>query len=534
MKNFIKSFGVLFLVVLTVNCVKANAQSCNLEILSTNDVHGRLLPFELGVSDYNRDVSGVARRFTLVNKIRKNNKKYNILLLDAGDIAQGSIFYDFYGGLPDIKFMNKLKYDAASIGNHDFDNGTESLKKMIEVAEFPFVNANYKFPKDSPVYDKIEPYIIKEFEGCKVGIIGLLTDEERLILKIDTGTKIYEPLKMAKKYIKKIDKQTDVIILLTHIGFEEDKKLASLVENVDIIVGSHSHTTLKKPVFVDDLKGQPVIIVQAGEYGKYLSDLKVKVKDDSVDLKSYKLHNIDSCIDSDPEVEKELLELKKESEKISNEIVGETLTSLNFIRGEIRSKETSGGNFFVDAIKKSFPDVDVVFQNGGGIRTDKIVPPGKITVAQLHEIYPFDNEVILFELKGKYLKPTLERSVASLPFSSGGFLQIGGITFTADLSEQPQIISKKTQKIKQKGNRVKDVLINGKPLDPEKYYKIAANGYLLNGGNGHIFLNNNSINIKPTGITVPEVIEKYLRSFSPISSKVENKIKVINIPNNSD
>ncbi|MEW5820110.1 MAG: metallophosphoesterase, partial [Cyanobacteriota bacterium] len=282
------------------------AQSCELEIFHTNDVHGRLLPFELGISDYSKEIGGIARRKTLINKLKEKSKNAKFLTLDAGDIAQGTIFFNLYSGIPDVQFLNKLEYDAATIGNHEFDKGEEVISKMIEVAEFPFLAANLKFKKTSPLYDKVKPYVIKDLGCCKVGIIGLITPEIKIISNIGSDTEVLDYIKTTNKYIKEIDKNTDVIIVLSHLGYKDDIHLAKNISGVDIIVGGHSHSVLRKPSIVNDIDNKPVIVLQAGEMGKMLGDLKVQIEDDEVSLSSYKMYTIDSKIKEDEEINNDL------------------------------------------------------------------------------------------------------------------------------------------------------------------------------------------------------------------------------------
>jgi 5'-nucleotidase / UDP-sugar diphosphatase len=531
----LKSFFILCSTILLMNSTHAGySQTCNLRILHTNDVHGRILPFELGISDYHKEVGGVARRATLVNNIRKQSKNTNVLLLDAGDAAQGTIFFNLYSGKPDIDYMNQLGYDAMTLGNHEFDKGTDILAMMLEDAQFPILAANLEFSQRSPLYGKVVPYKILEFNGCKVGIIGLVTDEIKIISNIGKHTTVLDPIKSAQKYIKKIDKDTDAIILLTHIGFDKDKILAANIKNADLIIGGHSHTTLYTPVLVKDKEGVEIPIVQVGDLGKYLGDVKAKIENDKICILDYKIHLIDSKIKPDKNINNQLKKLNSDFNEITRQVAGHTATHINLIRDEVRSKETTGGNFFVDAIKYKFPEADVVLQNGGAIRSDKIMPPGKISLADVMELHPFDNEVILFDLKGKDLKSVLERSVSSLPYSSGGFLQVSGLSFIADVSKKPQSLTKNLMKIKEEGDRISVVFVNGKPLNLNHTYRIASNIFLLNGGNGFWAMRDGATNIQNTGLTLTEVLVEYLKNNDPISPQVENRIKVINTPKKNE
>lgn len=534
MGDFIKKLFFFCIIFCALNLSSVFAQNTDLEILHTNDVHGRLLPYTFGGSNNDELLGGVARRFTLINEIRQQTPKTFFLLLDSGDIAQGSMFFNIYNGIPDIEFMNEQGYDAATIGNHEFDKGSLILSELVDKAKFPFLAANLQFDKQSPLYGKIKPYLIKDFNNIKVGIIGIVTDEIKLLSNIGKYTKVLNPVKSVKKYIKEIDKDTDVIIILSHFGYDNDKYLASRIKNADIIIGGHSHTAITSPAFINDLNKHPIIIVQAGEFGRFLGDLKVKVADDQVSFVSYKLHTIDSSISPDSLIVDKLKSFQDQIDKSSQIIIGKTLTSINFIRDEVRGKETSGGNFVVDAIKNKFPETDIVFQNGGGIRKDIIIPPGNITLADVLEIHPFDDEIILFDLSGKDIKSTLERSVASLPYSYGGFLQVSGITFVVDVSKPPQVLTKDYQKIKREGSRVRDIFINGKSINLNKTYRIAANTFLVNGGNGFWSMRNSSKHLYNSGITVTDILEEYLKNHSPVSPTVGDRIKVVNIPKMQD
>ena len=315
------------------------------------------------------------------------------------------------------------------------------------------------------------------------------------------------------------------------MGLQADIDLAPKIKNADIIISGHSHTKTEKPVILKDLNGEEIIIVQAYEMGKLLGDLKVKVENDKTALESFKLRPINDSIKPDKDIVIELEPLKAEAEKISKKYLGSTSTYINMIRDEVRTKETTGGNFITDAIKDKFPQVDIVLHNGGGIRGDNIISPGDISILDIIEMHPFGDDIIILGLSGKDLKLTLERSVSSLPFSSGGFLQISGACFTADVSKTPQQMSVDYDKILFPGERVIDIKINGIPLEDDKIYKIATNHFIANGGNGYLAIKENALNPNNSGLTITNVLKEYLEKYSLISPVVEDRIKIINIPN---
>lgn len=253
---------------------KSNSRK-HLTILHTNDVHSHIEPFgpEAG---RNSNLGGVARRASLVEKMRRENP--NTLLLDAGDIFQGTPYFNFYGGELEFKLMSMLKYDAATIGNHDFDNGIDGLYAQLPHAKFPFISSNYDF-SNTIMSGKTEAYRTFMKDGIKVGIFGL-----GIALKGLVGGKLYketiylDPVEIATDMsrILKKEEKCDLVICLSHLGYKysgdkiSDIKLAKATENIDLIIGGHTHTFLEKPTVETNKAGNPVLINQVGCYGLYL------------------------------------------------------------------------------------------------------------------------------------------------------------------------------------------------------------------------------------------------------------------------
>lgn len=245
-----------------------------LTILHTNDVHSYIDPFPAN-HPKNPNLGGVARRAAIIENIRKENQ--NVLLLDAGDIFQGTPYFNYYGGELEFKLMSMMKYDIATIGNHDFDNGIDGLFAQLPNASFEFVNANYDF-KNTILNGVIKPYKIINKGGIKVGVFGLGIQLEGLVDKNNYKETIYNnPLEVAQDLsrILKEEKKCDLIICLSHLGYQykndeqkiSDLKLASLTKNIDLIIGGHTHTFLDKPTVVKNSEGKEVIVNQVGCYG---------------------------------------------------------------------------------------------------------------------------------------------------------------------------------------------------------------------------------------------------------------------------
>ena len=245
-----------------------------LTILHTNDTHSRIDPFPMD-SKF-PGLGGVSARAKLVSKIRKEEE--HVLLLDAGDIWQGTPYFNFYHGELEFKAMSSMQYDAATLGNHDFDIGIDGLVKQLPHANFPFLNTNYNVA-DTPLYDKIQEYKIFQFGNIRIGVTGVGVELEGLVLPELYGKIHYQnPIECAEKTALhlKYEENCHFVICLSHLGFDySSKKVSDLVlgknsKNIDMIIGGHTHTFLEDPVVVENIKGNPVIINQVGWGGVQL------------------------------------------------------------------------------------------------------------------------------------------------------------------------------------------------------------------------------------------------------------------------
>ena len=253
-----------------------------LTILHTNDVHSYIDPFP---ADHprNANMGGVARRASLIEKIREENP--NVLLLDAGDIFQGTPYFNYYGGELEFKLMSMMKYDLATIGNHDFDNGLQGLYAQLPHASFDFVSANYDF-KNTVMDGHVKPYKIFNKKGIKVGVFGLGVELHGLVDKKMYGETVYnDPVETTQDMVRilKQEQKCDIVICLSHIGYNYrnepekicDLKLATLTKDIDMILGGHTHTFLDKPTVVKNLEGKDVLVNQVGCYGINLGRIDV-------------------------------------------------------------------------------------------------------------------------------------------------------------------------------------------------------------------------------------------------------------------
>ena len=241
-------------------------------ILHTNDVHSHIEPFPSNHKKY-PDMGGVARRSSVIDAIRKNDP--NTLLLDAGDSFQGTPYFNFYGGELEFKLMSKMGYHASTIGNHEFDEGVDNITQQMQHADFDMINANYDLSQTS-LSEKVRPHKIYEMNGIKVGVFGLGIELDGLVSKkLYQDTKYLDPVAVAREQVKQLkqQKKCDLIICLSHLGFDyssdkiSDRKLAGLTQDIDLIIGGHTHTFLDRPVMEKNAEGKDVMINQVGWAG---------------------------------------------------------------------------------------------------------------------------------------------------------------------------------------------------------------------------------------------------------------------------
>lgn len=484
----------------------ADCKSClTLVIVHDNDFHGNLKPLKDKRISKTDLVGGSAYIAAMIEDIRE---KYpgKVLVLDAGDIAQGTPISNIFEGKPVVEVMNRIGYDAMTIGNHEFDWGQEALKQMISKAEFPVVCANVVYEDDpNRIFLDLKPYIIKEVGNIKVGIIGVTTPTTPTITKAENvkGLKFLNPAKTVRRYIPEMKKDgASVIIVLSHMGFSEDIKLAEKVRGIDVIVGGHSHTKLKKTK-----KVRNTLIVQAGSKGRYLGKLVMKLDPDTKQVKHYTADNeiipvLHEGLEPDEEIMKIVSRYENKIEDRMSRVIGKAEIDLMRSPGKGRA-DSDLGNLICDSLRAE-TGADVAIYNPGGIRAD--IYAGDVTVEDMFNVLPFDNALVTFEIPGSSLLKVLEHGA-----SGSGSAQVSGVTFAIDYS-------------KPGGQRVSDVMVNGEPLDKDAYYTVTTVDFLFMGGDDYNFEGAKNVCY---GSDARSVFSHYVKEKGTISPPDEARIKTI-------
>lgn len=517
-------------------------ENFELSIMHTNDTHANL--------------NDVAKRVTAVKEVRE--EKPNALLLDAGDVMSGTLYFNEFQGQADLQFMNLMGYDAMTFGNHEFDlgsseEGLQALKDFVEGANFPFVSANVDFTQDDkftglfndlissePDNGKIYNGIVKEIDGEEVGIFGLTTEETAKLAS--TGAITFEDYKEeAEKAVAAFEGQgVDKIVAITHIGYDDnpavdnDLTLASVVEGIDVIVGGHSHTELEDPVVVDeDGNGDtkdPTVIVQTGANNSNLGVIDVEFDDNGVIVEQAgELISIGNQAE-DPEAAALLEEYSTVVDELAQEEIGVTAEVAlenprtgdegNTTGESVRKNETVLGNLITDGMLAKAKEYDesviMALQNGGGIRS--AIDAGPITVGEVITVLPFGNTLATMDVTGAELKEAFEISFGQYPLESGGFLHAAGAKVKFDSS-------------KPAGERVVSIAYENEDgtyteIGDSETYTVATNAFTAKGGDGYtVFAKAYEEGlVTDLGLSDWENFRDYLVSLGTIPTEIEGRI----------
>ena len=508
--------AVLTILLLSINI----AFGYELTILHSNDIHGKIDSFEYQQGQ--KPLGGWARRAGLIKDIKSKTK--NTLVLDAGDIYQGSVYYELFDGMPDMNFLDIAGYDAVCVGNHELDKGIESFENLTKLTKTPFLGANIEFKNNFYLNGKIKSHITKDYEGYRVGVIGMTTPELKHLSAYSGEIDLRDYQKTLQFLVDYLRNDVDLLVLLSHSGVEKDIETAKKVAGIDVIVGGHSHTFMEKPFYVNKF-GRKTLVVQDGEFGVKLGRLDVDFDSCGIKKYTYKLLPLDDKVSVDPKTEKKVAELNSDVNQIKTQKIGTTNVALDLRKESLSKGLANSGALVLQAITKTCPTTDIVMINSGTIRGNKILPKGKITKMDVIEMLPFSNKIVLLELKGSDIKSLLENSARYFPANNSAFLQTKGISYTIDVKGQPQILSADLEKVTKEGTRIKNVTIKNEKLDENAVYKVLTTDYLFSGGDGY-FQFKSASNSSRTDYSVTKAVMEHIQAEKKINPKCSDKVIV--------
>ncbi|MGV2111765.1 5'-nucleotidase C-terminal domain-containing protein [Agrobacterium salinitolerans] len=533
----ILGLGMLSVSAITLSAGAALADY-ELNILHINDFHSRIESINKFDSTCsaeeegkNECFGGAARLLTAINQTRDALKAdgKNVLLLNAGDNFQGSLFYTTYKGTVEAEVLNAMKFDAMTVGNHEFDDSEDGLAGFLDKVQFPVVTANVVATAASKIGDRVKPSIVLEVGGQKIGIVGAVANDTAELATPGPNITIAEDVAKISEQVQKLKQDgVDKIIALTHVGYPRDLEFIAKIPDVDVVVGGHTHTLLSNtdqkaegpyPTLVDNPGGYKVPVVQAGQYSKYLGDLKV-VFDDSGVVKESKGDPIliDSSFKPDEATLKRIDELKAPIETLKSKVVGSSEGPIEGDRKVCRVKECSMGNLVADATLARVKDqgVTIAFANSGGLRSS--IDAGDVSMGEVLTVLPFQNTVATFQLKGEDIRAALENGVSQIDDGAGRFMQVSGLKYSFNRS-------------KPAGSRVVSVEVKEGdafvPLDPAKTYIVAANNYVRTGGDGFKVFATKAVNAYDFGPNLEEAVAAYITANSPYKPYTDGRISEV-------
>lgn len=504
-----------------------------LNILHINDLHSRIEAINKFDSTCSAEeegkgecFGGVARLKTAIDTQRQALAGKNVLLLNAGDNFQGSLFYTTYKGAVEAEFLNLMKFDAMTVGNHEFDDSEDGLATFLDKVAFPVVTANVAASASSKIGDRIKPFIVLDQGGQKIGIVGAVANDTAELSSPGPNVLIGDDVADITAAIGELKKEgVNKIIALTHVGYPRDLAAIAKIPDVDVVVGGHTNTFLSNtsdkaegpyPTLVDNPGGYKVPVVQAAAYSKYLGNLKVVFDDAGVVKESSgEPVLIDSSIKPDEAVLARIKELGGPIEELKNKIVAESVAPIDGSREVCRAAECAMGNLVADAIldRTKSQGMTIAITNGGGLRAS--IDGGPVSMGEVLSVLPFQNTVATFQLKGSDLIAALENGLGQIEEGAGRFPQVSGMKYSFDKS-------------KPAGSRVVSVEVKEGdafvPLDPAKTYGIASNNYMRAGGDGYSVFATAGMNAYDFGPNLELVVADYLAAHRPYQPYTDGRI----------
>ncbi len=497
-------------ILLAVALAATAAGAAPLRILHINDFHGFAKPYTpYGATE---PQGGAAY---LAGDIKKLRRERPTLVLAAGDMIQGNNLANLFQGRSVIEILNAMGLDAMVVGNHEFDFGQQVLQARITEARFPVLGANVEG------LPGLRPYVIESVGGLKVAVIGVVTPDTTTTAhpRNVAGLRFESPETTLQKYLPELKPRADLVVVLSHLGYERDRELAGHVAGIDVIVGGHSHTRLNEPVRVGE-----TLIVQAWEHGKALGVLDLEVTGGKVTQADGRLEEIK------PQPGRADLAVAalvaKYSRLVDRKLARPAGVAAVELDGQgVRRRETNLGNLVADIVRQT-AGAQAALINGGGIRTS--IKAGTIRMKDIYNVLPFDNYVVAVRLTGAQLRAALEHGVSAVEQNAGRFPQVSGLRFTYN----PQAPA---------GSRIREVRVGTAPLDLQKEYTVATNDFLVAGGDGYAafqealgseggyratggLLSSAQLTYNAPGRWLRDIVVDYLRTARTVAPRVEGRI----------
>lgn len=550
------------------SCSNATFTGYTLAIAHLNDTHSHLeaVPASLTIAGIKTtaQLGGFPRLKTLVDEMRADNP--NFLLLHAGDAVQGTLYFTRFNGEVEFNFLNRLGVDAMTFGNHEFDRGPTAIPGFLDRAKFPLFASNIDFSDEPTIAGRVPRHIIKEINGERIGIFALITEKTPESTSCVGKTRFLDTVATARQQVAELEESgVNKIIALTHLGYEEDMRLATSVNGIDVIVGGHSHTLLGDqrrlssiglvaggpyPTVMTTPDGGRTLVVQAWQWGHVLGNVRVifdsvgrvrsHVSSATIPVGDRFMKEGNMIATNSPDYRAIVQALRKSG---MARIVAEdeaTVAALAPYSAQLtsyRSQQVARaledlprmtnygpGPLAADSMLAAVPGAQVALLNYGAVRKD--LQSGVISIGDVLEVMPFGNTLVLIELTGEELKRTLEEGIDFLMTKHGhtnlALPYISGMHFTVTAAAD-------------RGHRVGSLAIRGsdgtfRPIDPAATYRAVVNSFVAGGGDGFSTLHHARGERSDTGIVDSDAFREYLSKRGTLRNPAEQRIRVLRTP----
>jgi 2',3'-cyclic-nucleotide 2'-phosphodiesterase (5'-nucleotidase family) len=497
--------NLLTSLVIALALVAGVAWGQTLTVLSLSEYHGNLQDDD--------GEGGLAQIATIVDHARAEGN--GVLVLNSGDILIGTTMSSAFRGVPDIEAMNLIGFDAMVLGNHEFDFGIAHMDMLEDLANFPFITTNVV-----GVYHLgVEPAVIKNVGGIDVAIIGITNPNLYTVTSAETRRLTLAPsIEVAQRAVDAVRDHVDVVIALTHQTTREDVDLLNGVDGIDLVVGGHvpgfngmirrgsdyDASIGQGPNAISNFEGA---VVKAPSFTSAVSRVDLTVEDGDI---TWAFSRNVPVVGYQPDAEVATLVANYEVQLSArlDEVIGTAGVPLDGVRENVRTVETNLGNLIADGLRATFPNADIGFANGGGIRNP--IDQGDITLGNVIEVHPFGNTIVTFDLTGAQVVEALENAVSRVEDVSGRFLQVSGMSYVWDSAQEA-------------GNRVVSVEVGGAPIDMGASYTIVTNNFIAGGGDGFEVFTQGQ-NLYDSQQLDADVLAAYIVDQGTVAPQVEGRV----------
>jgi 2',3'-cyclic-nucleotide 2'-phosphodiesterase/3'-nucleotidase len=457
----------------------------------------------------NADNISLAQFAGLVKRIKAEQP--NALFVGNGDDIAPSLYSGIFKGEHMVAALNVAGLDVDTLGNHEFDYGPDNLRERVQQSRFPWVTANVRKRGTSAPFGEdlgVRAFWIKEVAGVKLGFTGFAPVQTPTASMPGPDVEFLDPVLAAEEVVPQMRAAgVELVIVLSHIAYQESERLAASVDGIDIIVGDHASTTLEQPKVINN-----TIVSRRGDELGLLGQLDLETIGGKITSWTYTQHKITPDLPADEAVASVIAQYKGGLDAALAEVVGQSSVPLNAEGDAVRSRETNVGNLVADALRE-WGQADNGVMNGGGIRSERTYQPGPLTRRDIAAILPFPNYAAKVQVNGEAVKAMLENAVSQVETRGGRFLQVSGVSFSWDPAAPA-------------GSRVGDVLVGSLPLDLTRQYTVANTDFMQAGGDGYTMLRDGEVLVPgQAGPLLGNVFAEYIADRGSIAPIEEGRIR---------